>query len=685
MKLTFGLTARLSSYFLLFGIVPMVILAAITFSALDKMKGKVGAEYQNNAANIADKIDRNLFERYGDVQAFGLNRVVFERSNWYKADAKNSPLVQTMNQYVSTYGLYSLTLFVDTEGRVIAVNSKDNKGNDIDSRPLYEKNYFDSEWFKAVESGSFTTKMPFTAPGNDLATGTYIEDVHVDDDVKLAYKGDDGLTIGFSAPVRDPNGKTIGYWSNRTKFSTVEEMIQSAYLELAAADKKSAEITLLDGKGNIIVDHDPSTSGTTEIKHDLSVIGKLNLVDKKIMAAAAAVDGKSGYGFDTHARKKIDQVAGYTHLKGALGYPGMNWSVLVRSPVSEAAAEIQTIASQVWVTIFACVGLILGIGFWIGRKMGNSIRNSSEKLMAAATEVSAAAGQISQSSQSLAEGASEQAASIEETSASMEEMSSMTKHNADSSKLAASLMTEAQRAVSKAADSTEQMQMSMKDIKSASDQTSKIIRTIDEIAFQTNLLALNAAVEAARAGEAGKGFAVVAEEVRNLAMRSAEAARNTSALIEDTVTQVSVGVNVVDGLKSALTEVTGSATKVGQLVQEIAAASSEQSTGIEQINTAINQMNKVTQQNAASAEESASASEEMNGQAESMRSIVSELLVMVNGRADGDHLSTGHTSTRHSASAASRHSQTVSPKSKKAPMSTGAQIIPFDDDDLSKF
>jgi methyl-accepting chemotaxis protein len=176
---------------------------------------------------------------------------------------------------------------------------------------------------------------------------------------------------------------------------------------------------------------------------------------------------------------------------------------------------------------------------------------------------------------------------------------------------------------------------SMKEIIAASEETSKIIKTIDEIAFQTNLLALNAAVEAARAGEAGAGFAVVAEEVRNLAMRAADAAKNTSVLIEGTVKKIKDGSNLVIKTNEAFAEVAISASKVGELVGEIAAASQEQAQGIDQINKAVAEMDKVTQQTAANAEESASASEEMNAQAEQMKHISSTLLNIIGGSANG--------------------------------------------------
>ena len=205
----------------------------------------------------------------------------------------------------------------------------------------------------------------------------------------------------------------------------------------------------------------------------------------------------------------------------------------------------------------------------------------------------------------------------------------MTKQNADNASTADKLMKDSKLMVEKANGSMTELTQSMEDISKASDETSKIIKTIDEIAFQTNLLALNAAVEAARAGEAGAGFAVVANEVRNLAMRAAEAAKNTSVLIEGTVKKVREGSELVERTGGAFAEVSRSAAKVADLVAEIAAASSEQAQGIDQINKAVAEMDKVTQQTAANAEESASASEEMNAQAEQMKDIASGLLRII--------------------------------------------------------
>ncbi len=264
-------------------------------------------------------------------------------------------------------------------------------------------------------------------------------------------------------------------------------------------------------------------------------------------------------------------------------------------------------------------------------KMKDNINRVIESLDTALTQVSeateqvsSASQQISAGSQSLAQGANEQASSLEEVSSSLEEMSSMTKQNAENANQAKSLSAEANGNAATGTDAMARMTGSINKIKESSDQTAKIVKTIDEIAMQTNLLALNAAVEAARAGEAGRGFAVVAEEVRNLAQRSAQAAKNTADMISESVKNAEDGVQIADEVSKSFGAIAGSAKKVNDLIAEIAAASQEQAQGIDQVNTAVAQMDKVTQQNAANSEESASAAEELSSQAEELQSMVSQ-------------------------------------------------------------
>ena len=265
----------------------------------------------------------------------------------------------------------------------------------------------------------------------------------------------------------------------------------------------------------------------------------------------------------------------------------------------------------------------------ITRGITKPINRIITSLTEGATQVTEAAGQVSTASQQLAEGASEQASSLEETSSALEEMAAMTRTNAENAKQANELADQARTAAQAGDQTMTKLNDAMTGINESSDRISKIIKVIEEIAFQTNLLALNAAVEAARAGEHGKGFAVVAEEVRNLAHRSAQAAQETTGLIDESVQRARDGGGVAREVGEALTEIVSDVAKVSELIHGIAQASSEQAQGVDQVNTAVAQMDKVTQGNAAGAEESASAAEELSAQAVSVNSVVGELASLV--------------------------------------------------------
>ena len=268
----------------------------------------------------------------------------------------------------------------------------------------------------------------------------------------------------------------------------------------------------------------------------------------------------------------------------------------------------------------------------IGKKLISQIQQIADDLDESALEMNSASTLVSNATENLAEGASSQAAAIEETSSSLEEMSAMTVGNAENANQAKILTAETRDIVGKVNKHMNDMAQAIQKVTKTSEETGKIIKTIDEIAFQTNLLALNAAVEAARAGEAGAGFAVVADEVRNLAQRSAEAAQNTASLIENTIAVVKESSDLTELTQTAFQENVEIARKVEELVKEIAVASAEQAQGINQINKAVTELDRVTQQNASTAEESASAAEQMNAQSTQMEGIVRRLVVIIQGQ-----------------------------------------------------
>ena len=294
-----------------------------------------------------------------------------------------------------------------------------------------------------------------------------------------------------------------------------------------------------------------------------------------------------------------------------------------------AAVTSVILAMLIGATMAVILSIILTIV--LTRGIVGPINHVIGSLSKSARAVDGASTQLTGASSTLAEGASVNAASLEETSAALEELSSMTKRNAENAVEANGLMIQANEAVEKAELSMTKVIAAMEEISLSGNEISKIIKTIDEIAFQTNLLALNAAVEAARAGEAGAGFAVVADEVRNLAIRSAEAAKSTADLIASTITNISSGSEMVNATSENFKTVGTHASKVAGLVSEVAEASKEQSQGIGQITSAMTEMDKVTQANAASAGEASGAASKLSHQAGYLLSAVNEMTTMVHG------------------------------------------------------
>jgi len=446
--------------------------------------------------------------------------------------------------------------------------------------------------------------------GLDLSARDYIQaakagKVNVGSVVKSKNSGNVVLTFG--APIYSKSKEVIG---------VVGSVMNISFL----SDKVAATKLGTTGYGYAV-----DKTGLVIAHPKKELILSLNALEQEGMKSFATRMVAGETGADPYIFKGVKKVAGFAPV------PLAGWSICMTQDYSEFMAPAYHLMWIVLIigVIFLVVAAV-GVSFF-ARGIALPIGQVSNDLNDAAEQVAAASSQVAAASQSLAEGASEQASALEETSSSLEEMSSMTKQNADNAGQAKALTAHAKQIVDKVDNQMRHMVTAIQEVTKSSEETGKIIKTIDEIAFQTNLLALNAAVEAARAGEAGAGFAVVADEVRNLALRSAEAAKNTSSLIENTIATVKNSRDLTEQTQNAFKENVEISTKIGQLIDEIAAASSEQAQGIGQIGKAVAEMDKVVQQTAANAEESASAAEEMNAQALQMKHNVGQLVTIIDG------------------------------------------------------
>ena len=304
-----------------------------------------------------------------------------------------------------------------------------------------------------------------------------------------------------------------------------------------------------------------------------------------------------------------------------------------------AVASVETFWAIILGISLLAISLSTVFGFSIARNVNKKLTSAISRIRISSSEVNVAASQLSSTSQQLAQSSSEQAAGIEETTSSIEEMSSQIKQNNENTSEAENAMDESKCLMEAGMSAIEELSVAMKEIQHSSTETSKIIKTIDEIAFQTNLLALNAAVEAARAGEAGKGFAVVAEEVRSLAQRSAEAAKNTSELIQSSQVSSENAVISAEQVVEKLSKVSDSTINIDIMVKEISASSKEQAMGIEQMTHVMNDMDQTVQENASSSEEAASSAEELSAQSEELNSVVEEISALVGVEGDVYHTS----------------------------------------------
>jgi|GEM_PF-5857532 len=589
--------------FLFVGLVPIfVFTVSILWRSISELTDIVGQKLQQQAASTIDKVDRNLFERYYDVQAFAFNPM---------ARGPEDQLTQAINFYTESYQLYDLMLVADLDGRILASNTIDYKGTPINSKFLKNENIKNETWFKEVVSGK-------------LKKGeSYYEDMQINPWVKQVTQ-DSGYALVFSAPIYNESGQIVRVWVNFASFDRiVSQLLVDLKKNMNTMGAKTVEVQLLKKDGTILYDEDSQS------------ILKINLAQMGLLAAKELVQGKSGFGFEEHKRKKIEQFCGYAPSVGFSGFSGYRWGVLVRQAKSEALASNSDKIIMITVLFVLSVLMVLFVAFYQTKKIitpiiqikesvdafakGNlnasinvesedelgllglsfnqmalQIKTVIQSILSSAQTVGQSSDKLNDTNEDMKAQATTVAAATEELSITIREIS----QNA----------TRGKDIVDTAVVITKETEENVRNLSESSQKIGNILKFINSIAEQTNLLALNATIEAARAGAAGKGFAVVANEVKELAKETAKATQEITDRINTTQTEI---MRTVEAIKRIIQTV----EQIQDLQTTTAAAVEEQNATVQEIsNQAIN-----TSKGAAQLSEDAS----------SLKSVASELSLVV--------------------------------------------------------
>ncbi len=592
---------------LVIGISLMVALIAITYSR--SMTNVVNLSMEATAYRYSNRIKADLELSLGAVQTMAS---VFENAaGTTRADRDN--FVSVLGQIVlenrslfSAWVLFEENAFdgrdkefagtgisTDATGRFLPYVYMD--GNRTKCEPLVD--------YDTPGAGDFYL-VP-KASKNESLISPYI----------YSAGGKDFYICTVSMPMQEQSGKLLGIVGGDLMMQPICD-----YLDGVKMFSTGYPI-LLDNKGNFAYHRDKNLWSKSA----------QGVLSPTVLAACMETqrDGKPRVLDDYSPVRK-------THVMMAIapvivGDTGMNWVVVSAVPKEEAMADVTRGVRMIVGVGVLMLALALLVLYLLVNSLSKVLSKISEGIFATSNEVNSASTSIADASNSLAEGATEQASSLEETSSALEQMASMTRQNADNAKQTNVTNNESNKLIGEGADAVKKMSLAMGEINDSAEKISRIIKTIEDIAFQTNLLALNAAVEAARAGESGKGFAVVADEVRNLAGRSAQAARDTTELIEGTVTRVKNGSEIADELEKSFADIQGHSSQVSKLIEAIASATNEQAQGVDQVNNSMAQMDKVTQRNAANAEETASITKGLSDQAEHLDGMVRNLAHLING------------------------------------------------------
>jgi methyl-accepting chemotaxis protein len=582
------------------GIVPLAAVGVLSYWQSSQVLERRGGNRMFLIADgIIDAIDRNLFERYGDVQAFAGNPA---------ARGDRETATRTIDFLVKNYGFYDLMILADRSGRVVAVNSIDYQGRRIGSEKLIGRSVAGQPWFEQCINGSI-------GPGK-----TYIHDLEEDPWVAEVY-GTRGLALNYSAPILDEAGQVVGVWSNRASWDrTAQQIMRDKAARIKEQTQTLVEYQILRKDGVLLDDADPNA------------ILKFNLVEAGLEAARLITQGDNGYTREIHKRRQVAQLNGYASSKGFESFPGYQWGVLVREDLSEATADARNLGGFILLIGLGTTALIGGVAVLVARGVSVSIGGALqviESVTASSTELTDVSGQMSANAEEtsvqarVVSGASDQVnKNIETLAASTQQMTASIGDISKNSSEAAQVAKQAVGIANKA-------NLSVRTLGDSSGEISEVIKVITSIAEQTNLLALNATIEAARAGEAGKGFAVVANEVKELAEQTTQATETIRTKIEAIQTDTKGAVEAIAEIGNIIDRISDFSTTVASAVEQQTATTNEIGRNIEGVARSSNEIAQNISGVAAAAQSTSGGASQTSQCARSLAEMASQLHELV--------------------------------------------------------